>query len=77
MVVSLLRHAGAGRHLGDGEEGMDTGFHRYDGRLMPIRRIDRTCACIFEGGTKDRKVSEAYDSDLRAPRAFVVQQMFL
>ena len=30
-----------------GREGMDTGFRRYDGNLVPIRRPDRTCACIF------------------------------
>src|SRR5512139_2267011 len=28
------------------EGGMDTGFRRYDGSRMPIRRPDGTCTCI-------------------------------
>ena len=41
-----------------GPEGMDTGFRQYDGDLVPIRRPDHTCTCIFKGGRRgfDQKV---------------------
>jgi len=32
-----------------GPEGMDTGFRRYDGNLLLIRRLDHGCTCIFQG----------------------------
>ena len=64
------RHAGEGRHPGDGG-GMDTGFRRYDGSLMPIRRPDGTCACIFERDTKVPKVSDNHQFELRAIRALL------
>jgi hypothetical protein len=35
---------------------MDTGFRRYDGSLMPIRRPNLTYTCIFKGNTKSTKV---------------------
>ena len=35
-----------------GRAGMDTGFRRYDGSLMPIRRPVRICTCIFYGDTE-------------------------
>lgn len=41
-----------------GREGMDTGFRRYDGNLVPIRRPDHTCTCNVEGCTKDTKGSD-------------------
>ena len=47
-----------------GREGMDTGFRRYDGSLMPIRRPDHACTGIFYGGTKDAKGSDNF-SELR------------
>jgi len=57
MVVCLTRHAGAGRHPSDPPR-LDTGLRRYDGILVPIRRLDIPRATIFEGGTKDTKGSE-------------------
>jgi hypothetical protein len=56
-----------------GREGMDTGFRRYDGNLVPIRRPDHTCTGIFYGGTKDAKGSDNF-SELRALRDFVVSR---
>ena len=36
---------------------MDTGFRRYDGTFVPIRRPDNTCTYIFNGDTKVTKLS--------------------
>jgi len=47
QVLSLIRHAGAGRHPGGA--GMDTGFRRYDENFVRSRSPDPTRRCIFEG----------------------------
>jgi hypothetical protein len=52
MVLPLIGHAGAGRHPGDG---MDTGFRRYDGNFMPIRRLDLTAHVFPKENTKVEK----------------------
>ena len=47
---------------------MDTGFRRYDGTFVPIRRADHPGEYIFEEGTKATKVSEYLSSELRVLR---------
>jgi hypothetical protein len=52
-----------------GRAGMDTGFRRYDGTFVPIRRSDHTYTCIFEGeheGHEDK--TRKYFRTLRALR---------
>jgi hypothetical protein len=52
----MTRHAGgAGIQA---REGMDTGFRRYDGTLVPIRYSDCTCIYIFDGGAQVKKGSD-------------------
>jgi len=50
----LIRHADI-----QGWEGMDTGFRRYDGTFVPIRRPGHTCACIFAGEHRVQGCSRA------------------
>jgi len=52
----MTRHAGgAGIQA---REGLDTGFRRYDGTLVPIRYPDCTCKYIFDGGAQVKKGSD-------------------
>jgi hypothetical protein len=37
---------------------MDTGFRRYDGSLMPVRRPDRTFTFIFSGNSIENTCAE-------------------
>jgi len=53
-----------------GREGMDTGLRRYDGNLVPIRRPDHPCTCIFKGH-EEQEGSENCSS-LHVLRVFVV-----
>ena len=55
-VLLMTRHAGgAGIQA---REGMDAGFRRYDGTLVPIRYPDCTCTYIFDGGAQVKKGSD-------------------
>jgi len=53
-----------------GRKGMDTGFRRYDGNLVPIRGRDHTCTCIFKGHEEHEGSEKCFS--LRDLRAFVV-----
>ena len=47
-------------------EWMDTGFRRYDGSFMPIRRLDRNGASIFLRRHESARSSEIHSKNLRA-----------
>lgn len=48
LAISRFTKAGI-----QGRDGMDIGFRRYNGSLMPIRRPDRTRTNIFEAGDEE------------------------
>jgi len=59
MVLSVTRHAGAGRHPSDPPR-LNTGLRRDDGPQVTIPQVNMPKATIFYAGTKDTKGSQAY-----------------
>ena len=55
--------------------GLDAGLRRHDGAPQALCCAYHPLTCIFEGGTKDTKVSEQSYSELRALHAFVVKPL--
>jgi len=69
MVLSLIRHAGAGRHPSDPPH-LDIGLRRYDGPHVTIPQVDIP-ATIFEGRKKRTKFGILILQNLPVLRVFV------